>query len=389
MRCAFHNGMLARTRSDRPAFTLVELLVVIAIIGILVALLLPAIQAARESARRSQCGSHLKNIGLALLNHHDSRKVFPTGGSKYLQAGFTYRQNQENGRPLGPDRQGLGWGFQILPYIEETAASSVTTSEDLQKIVVSIYVCPSRRLPRTGFSPTFNNIITYIDYAGAVPCTYRTPARTFRYDPSLSVPLDFGDVGITVLGGQAFEGGQGISADRPPNNAVYDGVIVRCPWRWTGTDLASGKQLGLKATNVPQPTKITKITDGTSKTFVIAEKYVRSDEYESSKYSDDRGWADGWDGDSMRTSCFLPISDGDPIGWHEQLGRYFGDHTVGSSGVNGLYNVLHFGSPHPAGVQAVFADGSVRSIGFNVDVVVFNALATRDGDESIPADLVP
>src|SRR3954451_9773966 len=71
------------SRPKRMAFTLVELLVVIAIIGILVALLLPAIQSAREAARRTQCKTNLKNIGLSILNHVDARKVFPTGGVTY------------------------------------------------------------------------------------------------------------------------------------------------------------------------------------------------------------------------------------------------------------------------------------------------------------------
>src|SRR5476649_36277 len=70
-------------RANRSGFTLVELLVVIAIIGILVALLLPAIQAAREAARKIQCKDNLKNIGLSCLNHLDSLKVFPTGGERW------------------------------------------------------------------------------------------------------------------------------------------------------------------------------------------------------------------------------------------------------------------------------------------------------------------
>src|SRR5690606_9271106 len=73
----------AANKRKRSAFTLVELLVVIAIIGILVALLLPAIQAAREAARRSQCKNNLKQLALGCLNHHDTHKFFPTGGWGY------------------------------------------------------------------------------------------------------------------------------------------------------------------------------------------------------------------------------------------------------------------------------------------------------------------
>jgi type II secretory pathway pseudopilin PulG len=130
------------------------LLVVIAIIGILVALLLPAVQAARESARRTDCRNNLKNIGLAVLNFEDAHRVFPTGGARNLTTGFGLAQNLENGKPLGPDRQGLGWSYQILPQIEETAAYDVTDLKELQQIVMSLYVCPSRRPPRTSYSPS-------------------------------------------------------------------------------------------------------------------------------------------------------------------------------------------------------------------------------------------
>ena len=126
----------------RNAFTLVELLVVIAIIGILVALLLPAIQAAREAARRTQCTNNLKQVGLALLNYESSHKVFPPG---YIS------QFDSNGTDTGP---GWGWASLILPQMEETSIYNVVhldlpiehPSNGARVSIIPGYLCPTEDL---------------------------------------------------------------------------------------------------------------------------------------------------------------------------------------------------------------------------------------------------
>jgi prepilin-type N-terminal cleavage/methylation domain-containing protein/prepilin-type processing-associated H-X9-DG protein len=365
----------------RFAFTLVELLVVIAIIGILVALLLPAIQAAREASRRTQCKNHLRQIGLAITNFEANQKVFPTAGARNLWSDFGLEENMEGGRPLGPDRQGLGWAYQILPYMEETSAYSLTTLEDLQAVVIAIYVCPSRRDPRTTWSDAYDALFAFIDYAGAVPCTWTDRTKTARYDPTDGVPLTVPAVRDLA---DSFFGGEGVTGSSPPDNSVYDGVIVRCPWLWQGP--AGGKQIGKFLTNVNGLVKVGHVTDGTSKTLMVGEKYVRSDNYEGpidnvvNRNSDDRGWADGFDADIMRSTCFVPVYDGDSIGWGSTFKNYFDDDPATLFAES---NVYHFGSAHTNGINAVFADGSVHSISYEVVVQVFNALGSRNGDETI------
>ena len=165
-------------RRNRCGFTLVELLVVVAIISILVTLLLPAVQAAREAARRTYCMNQLKQIGLAVLNHVSSRRVFPTGGNTPWPNIEDYTQH---GVPYGPSRQGLGWAFQILPYLEEGPTHAIDTQAELAATPINGYFCPSRRGPtfhasdRSSTCPSRGTIATtsskrwLSDYAGAVP----------------------------------------------------------------------------------------------------------------------------------------------------------------------------------------------------------------------------
>jgi type II secretory pathway pseudopilin PulG len=108
----------------------VELLVVIAIIGVLVALLLPAVQAAREAARRTQCMNQVRQFGLAILNLENAHKIFPNGG---IEPWPDIAKYSSNGKPWGPERQGLSWAFQILPYLEENAVHDLDTTVEIAR----------------------------------------------------------------------------------------------------------------------------------------------------------------------------------------------------------------------------------------------------------------
>ena len=373
------HASLGETRPH--GFTLVELLVVIAIIGILVALLLPAIQAAREAARRTQCKNQLKQIGLAIQNHVSSLRVFPTGGTGVYPNIANY---VSGGRPFGPDKQGLNWCYQILPYMEEESLRGLVTQVQLQAASVPIYVCPSRR---TVSSAQVSNTdilggeqVFLIDYAAAQPCTVdcRTgPGCTapITYDPRESVPLTTASY---IKNQASFWGGKNgqVAGITAMPHQVYDGVIVRSPWRHTGLD-ASGNNTGEFLAGNPRPIKFAHITDGTSNTFLLGEKYVRTDWYGGGSKSDDKGWIDGWDPDAMRSTCFQPYNDGDGAGFQ------FDPLNSNMDLFGKDRDVYYFGSAHTGGLNGIFADGSVRTISFDIDVVLFNSLATRAGEEVI------
>jgi prepilin-type N-terminal cleavage/methylation domain-containing protein/prepilin-type processing-associated H-X9-DG protein len=148
-------------KKPRLAFTLIELLVVIAIIGILVALLLPAVQAARESSRRSQCANSLKQIGIALAHYHDRTRHFPAGYVSWLDA---------NGNEIGP---GWGWGSCLLADLEQaTVAQYIRTTIDItqnvnqvpRQTVLPIFRCPSDNPPETFVVDQTTTTVAYSNY---------------------------------------------------------------------------------------------------------------------------------------------------------------------------------------------------------------------------------
>ena len=137
----------------RRAFTLIELLVVIAIIGVLIALLLPAVQKVRESANRVQCANNLKQIGAAFFNHYTVLRIFPTAGWRHTDDPTL----TSGGAPAVGADQHAGWAYQILPYLEADniwlgGSPSDPVANRLRVIYGTphkVYFCPSRRLPMT------------------------------------------------------------------------------------------------------------------------------------------------------------------------------------------------------------------------------------------------
>jgi len=217
-------------RKQRRGFTLVELLVVIAIIGILVALLLPAVQAARESARRSQCVNNLKQIGIALMNHHDVHKTFPSG------------VQQSGTNPTARQVAGWGWGALILPYMEEEGLSG-----QLDPAKLDLHDA----LREPGLRPFIRSKIV----------SYRCPSDTFA--------LDFNEKRTFEKAGGEY--GMGVEAQPAISN--YVGMIGT---RW----VLNEEQLGATGTRVDlygmlgPSSRVTlrKVTDGTAQTIFVGER---------------------------------------------------------------------------------------------------------------------
>ncbi len=372
--------MSHRALRVRRAFTLVELLVVIAIIGVLVALLLPAVQAAREAARRAQCMNHLKQIGLALENHVSALGVYPTAGNSPNPdlANYTTGSRTSPGRPNGPAKQGLGWPYQILSFLEQNAIKEISTQLQLQQASIPGYFCPSRRNAEkvTGVG----GLTTLMDYAAAHPMTYRwisvSQPPTEKHDITKTVPFQ-GAASYNEIYRAYWCGSNG----QPFANAVSDGVIVRTPWKLTAPATAAAPAKGEVVSGMSAPVKPGKISDGASNTLLVSEKIVRADLYAGNitevggaSWSDDRGWSDGFDPDTIRSTGIQPVSDSDGLCFTAATDQF----CTG----NGA-EVFFFGSAHSTGVNSVFADGSVHLISYDVDGILFNALGTRNGEETV------
>ena len=346
----------------RKGFTLVELLVVIAIIGVLVALLLPAIQAAREAARRSQCGNNLKQLALGMLNHHDVQKHFPTGGWSYGWVG-------DPDRGFGKDQPG-GWIYNLLPFVEQGNLHAIgsdgnpAAATNPQRLAVKDFVlpqpidtinCPSRR-------PN-------------IPYPLAKSEQTGGFNNSLK-PETCGRSDYAVNSGHMF-----VEFDA---GAASYGVAPSYAWPNEDPDLL------VHLTGISHQrsqVKISQVADGTSNTYMVGEKFIPTSSYDTGfNPGDNETWCTGFNNDNYRVTGawngtqvvpLPPMQDTDtpqlPTGI---VG--INNPAPGTVSPNPDLASRYFGSAHAAGFQAAMVDGSTHIVAYDVDPFVHLNLGNRE-----------
>jgi len=301
-------NIASRGIRSRRGFTLVELLIVIAIIGVLVGLLLPAVQVAREAARRGSCSNNLKQIGFASHGYHDARGFLP------------------------PSRIADGWAtwaVVILPFMEEKAgfalwdvkASYSAQTQSARSVQVKAYYCPTRR--KSGGMSTSGDPSSgaLSDYAGACGSMVRYTGQSPDWQDSVNA----------------------------------NGVII------TARSTVSGSNVNTYEGIVP----LSAIRDGTSKTLMFGDKYVRSDQF---------GVGSG--GEGSLTAGDGSIYNGDNE-WN--FTRVAGPGSAVTDGPQDetTYVAARFGSDHFSLCQFAMCDGSVRAIANTTPTDVLALLAQR------------
>lgn len=312
-------------------FTLVELLVVITIIGILMSLLLPAVQSSRESARGLQCANNVKQLGDGSLQHLELTGFFPSGGWGWSWAG-------DPDRGYGMKQPG-GWMYSLLPFVDQKSMWSLGTGipSDSQtsakqaamvqqvSTAVALFYCPSRR--PVALYPCGLSIVNVAQQSMVSKTDYAINAGDAACDQ--------------------FFGG-------PSSLAQGDGWPVCSSSGWPCTNQLTGVSF--------QRSQITMghlANKGASNTYLLGDKYLNPDNYTTGTEGDDNEWATvGFDNDVFRTADTAnqdtPMQD-----------------------TPGVEDDYIWGSAHPTGIHMAFCDGSVHNINFTIDWVTHSSLANR------------
>ena len=321
-------------RHHRPAFTLVELLVVIAIIGVLVSLLLPAVQSAREAARRSQCQNNLKQLSLAMLNYEDTHKTLPGGVGRF----------------------GCCWGtwmVRVLPYMEQGALAGVYVNSDGNDATGQRYNGATNRNVTT---KRIKALTCPADFPNAPlsEITNHNYGVNYGNTSFFQTPITVGGI-TTDFQGAPFSAYTGSTSGDGPVNA---------------SEAASFNQI------FGRPIRLAEITDGTSNT-VLAAELIQGQRNALHGFS----W---WGGGTGFVTFLAPNSKSPDV----LVGGICAatdqrNPPCTTTGTTSAPRMAATRSRHAGGVQAAYCDGHISFVQNNISFVTWNAIGTSQGGESI------
>jgi prepilin-type N-terminal cleavage/methylation domain-containing protein len=308
-------------------FTLIEVLIVVAIVGLLVAISIPAVQNARESARRVQCQNNMREIGLAVLHHHETFGHYPTDGW-----GWSWLGDPDRGR--GKNQPG-SWIFCVLDFIDETPVRMITAGKtgkaraeanvQLCATPIPIFSCPTRRLPR------------------ALPVNAKKPGLRTNDEFQLQIN-EAGRSDYAINTGDWGEGQPSGSYKLPSTLEEGDSP----DFQWYDTTKYTGISFGRSEIRASD------VLDGLSKTYMIGEKYVQSDQYRTGRDDgDNESMYSGFDNDNGRSTHRSPTQDGPKP------------------------RNSCFGSTHPIIWNVVLCDGSVHAVNYSIEKKINDRYANR------------
>jgi prepilin-type N-terminal cleavage/methylation domain-containing protein len=323
-------------RGRRHGFTLIELLVVIAIIGVLIGLLLPAVQKVREAAARSQSSNNLKQLGLAMHNYHDANGYLPDNGWYNNEGWIAWQPAPETYTPRPGIASGCTWAYKVLPYVEQ------------------------------------NNLFQSFQYAVAVK-TFVDPGR--------------GSTGVSTSTATT----NGINDPRQNQGPVSDyaanAMVIGMSHNTTGAGNGSNPN---SATNLPYRRTFPGISDGTSNTVLLGTKSLRTTLYNDRGSNDsDTAIAQGgiglglvraWSGDEIpywndsTTGFTIPGKNYKVASWVQYTFE-----SVPDTPTVDMFN--RWGSPYPAGSLLGMSDGSVRTFRHRTSTTLTMSLCTPTGGE--------
>jgi prepilin-type N-terminal cleavage/methylation domain-containing protein/prepilin-type processing-associated H-X9-DG protein len=366
-----------QTSPLRRGFTLIELLVVIAIIAVLIGLLLPAVQAAREAARRIQCTNNLKQIGLALLNYCDTFSVFPPGGITGYKPrdppGYwenIARANCLNWRALILAQMDQNPTYNAINFDMQASVDGDLSFYTVHGTVISTWLCPSDGTNGGGLRPAWGPDGQWGDYM-----IDPTTGQLYTVVPVANYAGSFGDnyCGGPLCRGLPWETWPG--NDLPPGQPRigWDGVH--------GTSFGpdgspgGGRLRGMFDPMTLQTVSLASISDGTSNTLMVGEVIPSRDA-----------------SSNLWTIFGVLAGTTVPLGWNSNTFPASDPACFGQGGVNTPVGcrfscaACGFVSMHPGGANFVFADGSVKFLKNSISLVTYCALGSRNGGEVVGAD---